>query len=78
VRYADLVRHPLAVIEKVYAYFPLELTAEARSKMKRYIDSKPKGKFGVHKYAKGSEDEVRREREVLRRYQEHYAVPSEV
>ncbi len=50
VRYADLVGDPVATMERVYGAFGDELTGQARSAMQAHVDSRPKGKFGKHKY----------------------------
>ena len=50
VKYADLVGDPLATMERVYGAFSDELTGQARSAMQAHVDSRPKGRFGSHRY----------------------------
>jgi hypothetical protein len=50
VQYADLVREPLATVRALYSSFGDELDEGAAVAMTTYIDSHPKGKFGVHGY----------------------------
>jgi len=50
VKYADLVGDPLATMERVYGAFGDELTGQARSAMQAHVDSRPKGRFGSHRY----------------------------
>jgi hypothetical protein len=50
VRYADLVGYPVATMERVYGAFDDELTGQARAAMQAHVDSRPKGKFGSHRY----------------------------
>ena len=50
VKYAELVGDPLATMERVYGAFGDELTGPARSAMQAHVDSRPKGRFGSHRY----------------------------
>jgi hypothetical protein len=50
VRYADLVGDPIATMERVYGAFGDELSGQARSAMQAHVDSRPKGRFGSHRY----------------------------
>jgi len=50
VQYAELVGDPLATMERVYGAFGDELTGQAREAMKAHVDSRPKGRFGTHRY----------------------------
>jgi hypothetical protein len=78
-RYADLVAKPLDTIGALYDAFGLRLSAAAEARMRAYLDAKPKGKHGAHRYdfaATGLSRDAERER--FRSYQERYGVPSEV
>ncbi|MFK8049321.1 MAG: sulfotransferase [Halioglobus sp.] len=73
--YQDLMDHPMSSIETIYQHFGMTLSDTARSAMLRYLDTKPKGKFGKHRY---EVDETRyADRELFRRYQDLYGVPAE-
>ena len=37
-------------MERVYGAFGDELTGQARAAMQAHVDSRPKGKFGTHRY----------------------------
>jgi hypothetical protein len=50
IQYADLVREPLATIEALYSSFGDVVDDRAMAGMTSYVDSHPKGKFGVHGY----------------------------
>jgi hypothetical protein len=50
VQYAELVGDPLATMERVYGAFDDELTGQARDAMRAHVESRPKGRFGTHKY----------------------------
>jgi hypothetical protein len=47
----EIVRDPIATVEKIYRHFGLELGEEARRRMQRYLDHHPKDEFGVHRYS---------------------------
>ncbi len=75
-RYQDLMDDPMGCISGIYDYFGIDLTDTAKSRMLAYLESKPKGKFGVHKYtvdARRSKD-----RPLFKRYQERYGVVDEM
>jgi len=50
VLYADLVSDPIATMERIYAAFDDEITGVARAAMQAHVDSRPKGRFGTHRY----------------------------
>lgn len=47
----EIVRDPIACVERVYRYFDLELSAEARARMERHLARHPKDRFGTHRYS---------------------------
>ncbi len=49
-RYADLIKDPIAALSGMYAHFEIEYPDASRKAQQRYIDNKPKGKHGAHKY----------------------------
>ena len=70
---------PFGTIAGVYRHFELELTPAARARMEAYLAHKPKGKFGRHAYSFADlELDLASERARFARYQERYAVKSEV
>lgn len=76
-QYQDVMRDPIAEIEKVYAHFGEPLSAEAKGAMQRYMDNNPKGKLGRHTYALedyGLSREGIRER--FKDYCERYDIPT--
>jgi hypothetical protein len=46
----EFVDSPLQLVEKVYAAFDLDLTADSRSVLHSHIEANPKGKHGRHDY----------------------------
>lgn len=76
--YADLMRDPIAAIARLYDRFALPFTAEAESRMRTYLDAKPKGRHGAHRYEfENTGFDRAAERERFRAYQQRYGVPSE-
>ncbi len=47
----EIVSEPLVSVEKIYRYFGLDLTAEARERMQAYLARHPKDEFGTHRYS---------------------------
>jgi hypothetical protein len=48
--YADLVDQPIDALAGMYDHFGIDYPAEARTAQQHYVDQKPKGKHGAHKY----------------------------
>lgn len=79
VRYADLMQDPFATLAGVYAHYGLPFTAAAEASMRAYLDAKPKGKHGAHRYEfEHTGFDVAEERARFAQYQARYDVPSEV
>lgn len=79
VRYQDLMERPLETVGSVYDHFGIDFSEAAASGVERYLDAKPKDRYGRHRYAFGDTGLVASaERERFRTYQERYGVPSEV
>ncbi len=78
VRYADLIAAPLDTIETIYQSLGWRLSDETRTKMADYLQQKPKGSHGAHRYSMQemglSTDE---ERERFRPYTQRFEVPEE-
>ena len=47
----EVVGDPIACVEKIYRHFELDLSDEARDRMRRYLAAHPKDEFGVHRYS---------------------------
>jgi hypothetical protein len=76
-RYQDLMDDPLAVLRELYARLDMPCSAEVEGRMRVYLESKPRGKFGRHRYAEGDAGLRNRERTLFRAYQARYGVPDE-
>lgn len=48
--FLDQVRHPVETLEKAYARMGRPFHAEHATRIRRYLEEKPKGKFGSHRY----------------------------
>jgi hypothetical protein len=79
VRFQDLMDAPWTIIEGVYSHFGWQYTDQARSRMKTYLENKPRGKHGKHSYSFHDLGlDLGTERARYRAYQERYDVKSEV
>lgn len=74
----DLIRDPRGVVRKVYEHLGLELLPDTPDKVVRYLENKPKGKFGTHRYDMSRFGMTRDGlREQFKRYTDHYGVALE-
>ena len=76
--FSELVSDPVSAVEKLYGKMDRPLLAEHADAIRRYVDEKPKGKFGRHKYSaeEWGFDPVEL-REKMRPYTDHYGVALE-
>ena len=78
VRYADLMKDPLAAIRSIYDRLEMELPAETAERMRAYLAAKPRGKHGSHRYDLASLGiDLARLRSRYARYAERFGVPEE-
>jgi len=78
VQFGDLMRDPIAAIERLYDAIGRPFRAAHADRIRDYVAHKPKGKFGAHKYS--AEDwglDPARIRRELAPYIEYYRVPRE-
>lgn len=78
VQFDELNADPLGVVACVYDQFGFELTAEAEGRMRAFLAAAPHAGPGTHSYSftdTGLDEGELRDR--ARRYQDHFAVPSE-
>jgi hypothetical protein len=79
VRYHDLMSDPVGTIGNLYERFGLHLSDRTAASIRAYLEAKPKGKHGAHRYSFADTGFDReRERARFAAYQERYGVPSEV
>jgi len=77
-RYADVMRDPLAAIRTVYQRLDLTLPPETEERMRAYLAAKPRAKHGAHRYQPadfGIDPERLRARYAA--YAERFDVPPE-
>ena len=77
--YADLMRDPIEAIGRAYAHWGIEFPESTRARMRSYLDAKPRGKHGAHRYEfEHTGFDLAQERTRFADYQERYGVPSEL
>jgi hypothetical protein len=76
--FRELIADPVAAIERMYAYFGIEASAEGSARMRAWITANPQGKHGGHKYTLElfglAEGEIRAR---FARYAERFGVEAE-
>ena len=76
--FADLMRDPVAAVEKLYGAMARPFLGAHADAIRRYVAEKPKGKFGAHRYAPEEWGfDAARLREKMRPYTDHYGVALE-
>ena len=77
-RFAEFMRDEVAMVRRIYTHFGMQLSAEAESRMRRFLADNRVDKHGRHTYrlALGGLDEAT-ERRRYAEYQERHGVPSE-
>lgn len=78
VQYEDLIHDPLATVRELYDFFGLDLSPRAQEMIRAHVAAHPREQRAKHSYATGDDAQVRAERQLFRRYQEHFKVPNEV
>lgn len=78
VLYKDLIADPLKAVDAIYDYFGLSLSAEEREVIAKYLADNPRENRPPHKFDMGSAEQIARERELFKRYQEYFNIPNEI
>ena len=74
----ELMADPSAAVEKLYGQMDRPFLGAHADAIRRYIDAKPKGKFGKHKYSPEEWGfDSAKLREKMRPYTDHYGVELE-
>jgi hypothetical protein len=76
--FSDLMADPVAAVEKLYGRMNRAFLGEHADAIRRYVDAKPQGKFGKHRYSAqewGIDPVALRER--MRPYTDYYGVALE-
>jgi len=78
VNYPELIRDPMAVVSGIYRHFDRELTPEAETAMRRFVEQNPKDKKGAHLYSLEEFGlDPARERDNFRSYTEYFDIAPE-
>jgi hypothetical protein len=77
VRYSQLLDQPLAALQELYQTMALPLADNSLQAMQHYLEQKPQGKFGKHKYQSDEAGERNRKRALFQRYQDYFDVADE-
>ena len=72
--YAELMQHPIDAVRTLYQNMGFTLDGETEQRMRRYLEQKPRGKFGTHKYKAVVDADARA---CFARYQNYYGVENE-
>jgi len=78
VGFRDFVGNEIETVRRLYDHFGMPFSAEAESRMRRYLAANPKDKHGGHRYefgAGGLDPAVERRR--FGAYVERFAIPEE-
>ncbi|MFK7898768.1 MAG: sulfotransferase [Myxococcota bacterium] len=77
-RYADLMSDPTTALAGAYQHFEIDYPEASRAAQKHYIENKPKGKHGAHRYDFADTGlDIDEERERFRDYYARYDIPNE-
>ena len=76
--FADLMAEPIGAVEKLYGLMQRPFLGAHADAIRRYLDSKPRGKFGRHKYSPEEWGfDAAKLREKMRPYTDYYGVALE-
>jgi len=76
--FQQLMKDPVATIEKLYEQMGRTLHAEHADAIRQYITDKPKGKFGTHKYTPEEWGfDAQKTREEMLPYTDYYGIELE-
>jgi len=77
-RYAELMKDPVAALGGIYEHFEIDYPDSSRAAQQSYIDNKPRGKHGGHKYDFSDTGlDLDEERERFSDYYAQYQVENE-
>ena len=77
-QFADFIADEIAMVRRIYTHFDMEFTAEAESRMRRFLARNPKDKHGAHRYTLAQSGlDPAGERRRYAAYQERFAIKSE-
>lgn len=78
VQFADFLADPMAVVDTIYGRLGIELSAEAETRMRRFVAENPREKHGGHTYTLADTGlELGPLRERTEHYRRFFSVPEE-
>ncbi len=78
VHFQQLVRDPIATLRAAYEGMHRDFTDAHQDRVRRYLEEKPRGKFGVHRYTAEEWGFDRRElHQRMKPYIDHFGVELE-
>jgi hypothetical protein len=80
VQYGDFIKNPVGTARKIYDYFSIKVPESSFVAMQKHIDDRMKERSSrdSYKYEVGSREQIAKERELYRPYQEYFSIPDEV
>jgi hypothetical protein len=77
--FSELLANPVSAVEKLYGQMDRAFQGEHADAIRRYIETKPKGKFGKHQYSLEEWGfDAAALREKMRPYTDYYGIELEV
>ena len=77
IQYLDLLADPLGTVHKIYDHFGIEVPQSSFDSMAALVEKSRANRPTPHTYETGDPEQVAKEREIYRRYQTYFSVPSE-
>ncbi|MGH7785232.1 MAG: sulfotransferase family protein [Candidatus Binatia bacterium] len=76
--FPDFIRDEIGMVRRIYTHFGMQLSAEAETRMRRFLAANPKDKHGAHRYALADASlDVATERRRYAAYQQRFAIADE-
>jgi hypothetical protein len=77
IQYLDLLADPLGTVHKIYDFFSIDVPQSSFDSMAALVEKNRLNRPTPHRYEMGAPEQVAREREIYRRYQDYFSVPNE-
>jgi Sulfotransferase family len=78
IQFLDFVKDPLATVAHIHDYFDMNFSRQGAQAVSRYLEENPRSSRPAHSYSVGDDTQVSSERQVYKRYQTYFDVPSEI
>lgn len=77
VAYKDLVADNFGTLQTIYDHFGIPFTSDGRAGIQRWLDDNPRDDRAPHRYPIPEGAELEKARQVYRRYQTYFSIPTE-